>query len=62
MSWNNITPASMLVSVETRLRELVSDVHNRPLPISAIIPLLNEAANEIDRLREFEFMYKSVSK
>jgi len=52
----------MLVSVETRLRELVSDVHNRPLPISAIIPLLNEAANEIDRLREFEFMYKSVSK
>lgn len=52
----------MLVPVETELRELVTKIRTKPVSIKDIQPLLTRAADEITRLREFEFMYNSVSK
>lgn len=39
------------MSLEQRLRDAVQKLRRTPMPISDIAPLLQEAADEIDRLK-----------
>lgn len=48
--------------VQDDLRAMVRKLRTTSVPIQDLIPLLTEAADEIDRLAEFEYMYESVSK
>jgi hypothetical protein len=38
------------MTVQVRLRKLVDDIRRKPFPISDIIPLIQEAADELDIL------------
>lgn len=42
------------------LRMACEKLRRTPMPIADVIPLLCKAADEIDRLAEYEWMYKDL--